>query len=109
MSSSSTYTAPVTPPNVVIITVTAQGDPTKKAQANVSIQPGVGVTLSPGTATLAGNHRVTLTAQVFGAATNAVTWTVNGITNGSGTVGQICVVASNPCQPVTTGNTLQVD
>jgi hypothetical protein len=111
MSTSATYTAPVTPPspNTVTITVTPQADPTKKAQAVVSIQPGVGVTLSPGTATLAGNHRVTLTAQVFGAATNAVTWTVNGLTNGSGTVGQICLVARNPCQPVTSGNTLQVD
>ena len=111
MSSSATYTAPVTPPspNTVTITVTPQADPTKKAQAVVTIQPGVGVTLSPGTATLAGNHRVTLTAQVFGAATNAVTWTVNGVANGTGTVGQICVVASNPCQPLTTGNNLQVD
>jgi hypothetical protein len=111
MSSSATYTAPVTPPspNTVTITVTPQADPTKKAQAVVTIQPGVGVTLSPGTATLAGNHRVTLTVQVFGASTNAVTWTVNGIANGSGGVGQICVAASNPCQPLTTGSNLQVD
>jgi hypothetical protein len=111
MSSTATYTAPVTPPNpsTITITVTPQADPTKKAQAAVTIQPGVGVTLAPGTATLAGNHRITLTAQVFGATNNAVTWTVNGIANGSGIVGQICVVASNPCQPLTTGNNLQVD
>jgi hypothetical protein len=111
MSTSATYSAPVTPPspNTVTITVTPQADPTKKAQALVTIQPGVGVTLSPGTATLAGNHRVTLIAQVFGTATNAVTWTVNGIANGSGNVGQICVAASNPCQPLTAGNNLQVD
>jgi hypothetical protein len=111
MSSSATYTAPVTPPNpsTVTITVTPQADPTKKAQANITIQPGVGVILSPGTATLAGNHRVTLTAQVFGSANNAVTWTVNGIANGTGTVGQICVVAGNPCQPLSSGNYLQVD
>jgi len=111
MSTSATYTAPVTPPspNTVTITVTPQADPSKKAQANVTIQPGVGVTLSPGTATLAANHRVTLTAQVFGSANSAVAWTVNGFTNGTGTVGQICVVASIPCQPLTTGNNLQVD
>jgi trimeric autotransporter adhesin len=111
MSTSATYTAPVAPPspNTVTITVTPQADPTKKAQATVAIQPGVGVTLSPGTATLAGNHRVTLTAQVFGTATTGVAWTVNGVPNGSGTVGQICVAASNPCQPLTTGNNLQVD
>jgi hypothetical protein len=111
MSTSATYTAPVTPPspNTVTITVTPQADPSKKAQANVTIQPGVGVTLSPGTATLAANHRVTLTAQIFGSANSAVAWTVNGFTNGTGTVGQICVVASIPCQPLTTGNNLQVD
>ena len=111
MSTSATYSAPVTPPspNTVTITVTPQADPAKKAQAIVTIQPGVGVTLAPGAATLTSNHRITLTAQVFGTTNSAVTWTVNAITNGTGTVGQICVVASNPCQPLTTGNNLQVD
>jgi hypothetical protein len=111
MSASATYTAPVTPPspNTVTITVTPQADPSKTAQVSVIIQPGVGVTLSPSTYTLAGNHRVTLTAQVFGSANSAVTWTVNGLTNGTGNVGQICVVASNPCQPLSAGNNLQVD
>jgi hypothetical protein len=110
-STSATYTAPVTPPspNTVTITVTPQADPSKRALANVTIQPGVGVTLSPSTATLAANHRITLTAQVFGSANSAVAWTVNGFTNGTGTVGQICVVASIPCQPPTAGNNLQVD
>jgi len=111
MSSSATYTAPVTPPNpgTVTITVTPQADPSKKAQASISIQPGIGVALFPGTATLAGNHRVTLTAQVFGTTNNAVTWTVNDLVNGTGNIGQICVVASNPCQPLSAGNNLQVD
>ena len=111
ISTSATYTAPVTPPNpsTVTITVTPQADPTKKAQAVVTIQPGVGVTLAPGTATLSGNHRVTLTAQVFGTTNSAVSWTVNNIANGTGTVGQICVVASNPCQGLPVGNNLQVD
>jgi hypothetical protein len=111
MSSSATFTAPVTPPNptAITITVTPQADPSKKAQASVTIQPGVGVTLSPSTATLAGNHRVALTAQVFGSTNTAVTWTVNGFANGTGNVGQICVVASNPCQPLSAGNNLQVD
>ena len=108
--STATYTAPPTPPNpnVVTIAVIPQADPSKKAQAAVTIQPGVGVSLLPAIATLAGLHRVTLTAQVFGSS-NAVTWSVNGIANGNGTVGQICVVASNPCQPLPAGNNLQVD
>jgi len=111
ISTSATYTAPVTPPSpdTVTITVTPQADPSKKAQANVTIQPSVGVTLSPGNVTLAANHRITLTAQVFGGTNGAVTWTVNGFANGTGTVGQICVVASIPCQPPTLSSNLQVD
>jgi hypothetical protein len=89
--------------------VTPQADPSKRAQANVIILPGVGVSLSPGVVTITANHRVTLTAQVLGSVSTAVTWTVNGIANGTDTVGQICVVASNPCQPLSTGNNLQVD
>jgi hypothetical protein len=109
--STATYTAPVTPPNpnIVTIAVTPQADPSKKAQAAVTIKPGVGVSLLPAIATLAGLHRVTLTAQVFGSANTAVTWSVNGIANGNGTVGQVCVVASDPCQPLGSGNNLQVD
>jgi hypothetical protein len=101
----------VTPPNpsTVIIAVIPQADPTKKVQATIAIQPGVGVTLAPATATLTANHRLTLTAQVFGTANGAVTWSVNGIANGTGTAGQICVAASNPCQPLTPSNNLQVD
>jgi hypothetical protein len=110
-SISATYTAPVSPPspNTVTITVTPQADPTKKAQAAVIIQPGIGVALAPGTATLAANRRITLTAQVFGTSNSAVSWTVNGIANGTGTVGQICIVASTPCQLLTAGNNPQVD
>jgi hypothetical protein len=109
--STATYTAPPTPPNpnVVTIAVIPQADPSKKAQAAVMIQPGVGVSLLPAVATLAGLHRVTLTAQVFGSSNTAVTWSVNGIANGNGSVGQICVVANNPCQPLPSGNNLQVD
>jgi hypothetical protein len=111
MSSSTIFTAPAQPPspNTVTITVTPQADPSKRAQANISIQPGVGVLLFPGTATIAATHRVTLTAQVFGIANAAVAWTVNGIADGSGNVGQICIVASNPCRPLGTGNNSQVD
>jgi len=111
MSTSATYTAPVTPPNpnIVTISVTPQADPSKQAQATVTIQPGVGVALSPGTTTLSANHRVTLTTQVFGSVNPAVTWTVNGFSNSNGTVGQLCVVASNPCQPLIAGSNMQVD
>lgn len=49
VSDSATYTAPVAAPspNTVTVTVTPQADPTKKAQATMTIQPGVNVSLRP--------------------------------------------------------------
>ena len=108
---SATYTAPPTPPspNSVTITATPQADPSKKAQATLAIQAGVSVNVSPATATLAANHRVTVTAQVNGTANSGVTWNVNGVAGGNVTIGQICVVGSSPCQTVTSEAVLQVD
>jgi hypothetical protein len=111
IASSATYTAPTSTPNLqsVTITVTPQADPSKAAQATIAIQVGAGVSLSPLTATLAANHRATLTAQINGVANTAATWSVNGVAGGNTTLGQICVVGSNPCQTVSGSNILQVD
>ena len=111
IADSATYTAPATPPNpsTVMVTVTPQADATKKAQATMTIQPGVFVSVLPLTAALAANRRVTLTAQVSGTTNTGVTWNVNGIAGGNSTVGQVCVVASNPCQSVTSATAGQVD
>ena len=75
----------------------------------MAIQAGINISLFPTTATLAANHRVTLTAQVFGTTNTAVNWSVSGISGGNQTVGQICVVGSSPCQSPSSGNALQVD
>ena len=91
------------------VTVTAQADPSKSAQATMLIQQGVGVSVSPLTATLAGNHRVTLTAQIFGTSNAGVNWNVNGVAGGNTTFGQICVLGSNPCQTVTSTTSPQVE
>ena len=111
IADSATYTAPATPPspNSVTVTVVPQADPSKKAQATLVIQPGVSVNLSPSTATRAANHRVTLTVKVNGTSNNGMAWSVNGIAGGNASLGQICVVGSNPCQIVTTNTSLQVD
>jgi len=111
ISDSATYTAPVAAPNpnTVTVTVTPQADPTRKTQATLSIQPGVNVSLSPATATLAINHRVTMTAQVNGTSNSGVTWSVNGVAGGSASLGQLCVVGSSPCQTVTSGAAQQAD
>jgi hypothetical protein len=106
-----TYTAPTTAPSPdsVVVTVTPQADPTKKAQATMAVQAGVNLSLSPPTETLAANHRVTLTAQVFGTTNTAVNWSVSGVSGGNTSLGQICVVGSSPCQSVASGSALQVD
>ena len=111
IAASAIYTAPTAAPapDTVTVTVTPQADPTKKAQATFAIQQGVIVIVSPSTATLAANHRVTLTAQVSGSTSTGVNWNVNGIAGGNAAVGQICVFASNPCQPVTSATAGQVD
>ena len=111
VADSATYTAPAAAPNpnTVTVTVTPQADPSKKTQATIAIQPGVNVSVSPGTATLAGGHRVTLTAQVNGTSNIGVIWSVNGIAGGNSTLGQICAVGSNPCQTVTSTTASQID
>jgi hypothetical protein len=108
---SATYIAPSSAPtpNTVTITATPQADPSKRAQVTLAVQQGGTVTLSPATATLAGNHRVTMTAQVIGVATASVVWSVNGIAGGNTMVGQICAVSVDPCVPVTSGMAAQVD
>ncbi|MGB2901423.1 MAG: hypothetical protein WBB89_19365 [Candidatus Acidiferrum sp.] len=87
---SAQYTAPATAPNPngVTIMATPQADPSKKAQATLSIVPGINVSVSPAAATLAANHRVTLTAQVNGTSTTGVNWNVNGIAGGNAAVGR---------------------
>lgn len=111
IASSATYTAPATAPtpNTVTVTVTPQADPAKQAQASIAIQPGTSVSVSPLTDTLAANHRVTLAVQVNGTSNTAVNWNVDGTPGGSTALGQICLVASSPCQIVTSTTASQVD
>jgi hypothetical protein len=105
------YTAPATPPqpNTIVITVSPQADPSKKTQATITIQTGPSLGLSPSTATLAANHRVTLTVTENGTTGASLAWSVNGISGGNSTVGQLCVVASSPCQSITSGTSIQAD
>jgi hypothetical protein len=84
VANSATYVAPSSAPtpNTVTITTTPQADPSKRAHVTLAVLQGGGVILSPTTATLAGNHRVTLTALVVGVASANVAWSVNGIAGG---------------------------
>ena len=114
LTATTAYTAPNTPPNPnsVTITVTPQADPSRIAQATLTILPGssgVSVTLSPVSATRATSHRLTLSAQVSGTNNSTLNWSVNGVAGGNATLGQICVAGSSPCQTVTASSAAQVD
>jgi hypothetical protein len=110
IANTANYTAPVTAPqpNIILITVTPQADPSKQTQASITIQSGPSLTISPSTYTLATNHRVTLSVTENGTSGESLAWSINGIAGGNSVLGQICVVASSPCQAVTSSSA-QVD
>jgi len=109
--SSADYVAPATAPtpNTVTITITPAADPARKTQLTIQVQAGPSVGVLPVTATVAANHRVTLTAQITGTSNMNLNWFVSGIPGGNSTVGQICSVGLSPCQTVTGAAALQVD
>lgn len=111
IANTANYTAPAAPPqpNTVTITVTPQADTAKKARANIAIQSSGGLGISPSTYTLAANHRITLSVTETGNAAGTLSWSVNGVPGGNVALGEICVVASSPCQRVTDGSATQVD
>ena len=114
-AASASYSAPILSPapNAIVVTVTPLADPSKAVQQQFSIQGasggGISVTVSPATATRVINHHLTLTSQVNGTANTNVSWSVNGVAGGSAAVGRICVVASSPCQVLTSGTMFRVD
>lgn len=90
------YTAPADLPstNPLTIHATAGG---MAASAAVTISSAVSVTVSPPSATVGVSQRATFAANVTNSPDTAVTWSVNGVPNGNPAVGEICIVASNPC------------
>jgi len=111
LANTAVYTAPVTPPqpDTVLVTVTPQADPSKLAQANITIQAGTSIGITPPAATLAANHRVTLSAVQGGSSGSSFNWSVNGIAGGNSVFGEICVMGSTPCQTYASGAASQVD
>jgi len=107
-ATTATFTAPqnLPAPNSFPITATAG---TATASATVTIISNISVGISPANATLNLNQRQTFTPTVTGTTNTALTWTVNGIPNGSATVGQICEQGSNPCQPPSVPSSGSID
>lgn len=91
-----TYTAPADLPSTNPVAIHATAG-TQAASAAISITSSVAVTVSPISDTLAVTQRATFTANVTNSSDTAVTWSINGVPNGNPTVGEICIVASNPC------------
>jgi len=105
-----TYTAPATTGNHTV-QATSLADPTKSASSAISILApplSVGVVLSPGASSLTAGTALSLTATVSGSTNSAVTWTVDGVQNGSSTVGTITGTGNTVTYtaPVTTGSHL---
>jgi hypothetical protein len=111
LANTATYTAPITAPhpNSVTITVVPQADPSKQVQVNITIQAGGSIGISPASATVVANGRITLTASQGNGASGGLSWSVNGIAGGNSTFGETCVTGSSPCQPYSSGSASQVD
>jgi len=94
ISASGLYTAPSTPPNPPIVTVTATllSDPTKSGSATVTITSGgvVAISISPTSAQVGVSAQKQFSATVTGSSNTAVTWTITGI----GCAGDTCGTVS---------------
>jgi hypothetical protein len=101
-STTTTYTAPavlLVPPSVIVHAVSV-ANPAGVGQATVTLSVPGALLLTPTSSTLAVSHRQPFNVTISGSQNTNVIWQVAGIPGGNTTVGQICVVASNPCQPV---------
>ena len=107
-----TYTAPASAPgtNQVLVGARSVADPSAVATAVVTLGGApIVVLMTPAATTLAVNHRQTFTAQVLNTSDTRAIWSVNNVAGGDALVGQICVVNSDPCQPVTLAAAGSVD
>ena len=92
ISTGGLYTAPASVPSPAAVTVTAVSvaDPTKSANALVTIAAQSTVSIAPtGADVQAGIGTQNFTATVTNASSPGVTWQVNGVTGGNATVGTI--------------------
>ncbi len=87
------YTAPLAAPSPAVVTVVATSlfDLTQSGSATVTIgiPATIGVTISPGSATIAATGQQQFTANVTGTSNTAVSWTVSGagcVAAGCGTI-----------------------
>jgi hypothetical protein len=106
-----TYTAPTSlpPSNPITVVATSLADSSKEGTASIAVVSAISVTLNTISAEVALNQRVTLSVGVQATSNQAVTWSVEGVTNGNTTLGEICASGSSPCSPPTGPTTSAVD
>jgi len=94
------YIAPASIPANPTVTVAAVSlaDGQRSASATVQVLASISVNLSPQNISLPPVAAQVFTALLTGTPSREITWDVNGVANGDLGVGQVCVVASNPCQ-----------
>jgi len=95
ISSSGLYMAPAAIPSPATVTVTAisVADTSKSASAIVTITtPPVSVSVSPTTANVETLYTQQFSATVSNASNTSITWSVNGASGGSSTVGTITAI-----------------
>ena len=99
VSSTGLYTAPtVVVASTFHVAATPQANPGKAAQATVTVNPGIGVQVTPATVTMTPGGTQTFTATVTGTATTTVTWTVQ-----EGSTGGTVTAAGAYTAPATSG------
>lgn len=92
-----TYTAPVlapTPPNLTV-TATSVADPSKSANASVTISCAAPNAISPASASISVGASQVFSASLCIAAGTAITWEVNSIAGGNSTIGIITSSGAN--------------
>jgi len=91
LSADGAFTAPaiVPAPPSVTVTATSVADPAQSASAAVEIVSTHMLAVSPANATVALEQTQAFTATLDGTATQAVTWSVNGVAGGNTTLGTI--------------------
>lgn len=92
-----TYTAPAlapTPPSLTV-TATSVADPSKSANASVTISCAVPNAITPASASISAGASQIFSASLCIAAGTAITWEVNSIAGGNSTVGTITPTGAN--------------
>jgi hypothetical protein len=102
------YAAPIDLPSPTTVAIHATSG-LLTASASVMLISNISVTVSPSLTTVQVSQRTPFAAALTGTSDTAVSWLVNGVTNGNSTVGQICQSGSNPCAPPSAPSSASVD